>query len=213
MKVWVIVPVKRLAAAKSRLASVLSLRRRRELITALLARTLTTLKKTKGIEGVLVVGKDRAVREIARSHGAAFVREGQGGGLNRALARAQVAAVRRGAEAVMILPADLPLLSVKDIFWAKKKAGRPPFLAIAPDRLGRGTNLLLMAPPGLIRFSFGERSFTRHVQAAWQAGVKATILRRRGLAQDLDCPKDLYSVHDLGLDGHIPRKKTKGRKE
>ncbi len=213
MKLWVIVPVKRLAAAKSRLASVLSLRQRRELIIALLTQTLTTLKKIKGVEGILVVGRDRTVRAIARGHGADFVREEERGGLNRALSRAQAAAVRRGAEAVMILPADLPLLSVKDISWAKKKISRPPFLAIAPDRLERGTNLLFMAPPGLIRFSFGERSFQRHFQGARQAGVKVAVLRRRALAQDLDCPEDLFSVQNLGWDGKNPRNRPKGLEE
>jgi len=201
MKCWAIVPVKRLAAAKSRLASVLSLRQRRALVCSLLIHALDVLQATDGIEGILVVGKDRAVREIARRSGATFVHEAERDGLNRALLRAAAEAVRRGAEAVMILPADLPLLRSADIAWVLERAGRPPFLMIAPDRSEQGTNLLFMAPPGLIRFSFGIRSFRRHLLAARRAGVKAKIRRRQALAQDIDRPEDLSKICGLGRDG------------
>jgi 2-phospho-L-lactate guanylyltransferase len=200
MKCWAIVPVKRLAAAKSRLAPVLSLRQRRALVRSLLIHTLAVLRAAHGINGILVVGKDRAVREIARKSGTDFVREGERDGLNRALMRAAADAAGRGAEAVMVLPADLPLLKSADIAWALKGAGRPPFFAIAPDRTERGTNLILMAPPGLIRFSFGERSFRRHVNAARRAGLKAAILRRPAFAEDIDRPEDLLKVQDLGWE-------------
>jgi 2-phospho-L-lactate guanylyltransferase len=206
MKLWAIIPVKRLTAAKSRLAPVLTRPQRRTLVCFLLKHTLEILHAESGIHGVIVVGKDRAVRTLARKHGAAFVSEGEGGGLNRALARAQSAAVRRGAEAVMVLPVDLPLLSPKDLAWAKKKAGRPPFVAIEPDQSEQGTNLLYMAPPGLIRFSFGRDSFSKHRQAAREAGVRATILRRRALAQDLDLPEDLVRVYGLKQDPWNPRR-------
>jgi 2-phospho-L-lactate guanylyltransferase len=206
MRCWAIVPVKRLTAAKSRLAPVLSLRRRRELVTSLLIRTLTVLSKVKRIEGILIVGKDNAVRKIAREFGAGFVKEKEQDGLNGALTRAAREAVRRGADALMILPADLPLLKPADLAWALTRAGTPPFLAIAPDRAGRGTNLLCLAPPGLIRFSFGERSFLRHVTAARRAGSKVKVLRRRSLAEDIDRPEDLKLVKvSFGTGGKPPR--------
>jgi 2-phospho-L-lactate guanylyltransferase len=75
MKRWVIVPVKRLTAAKSRLSPALSVRQRRLLAHALLNHTLKTLRGLNGIEGILVVSKDRAVRSIAGKFGAVFVRE------------------------------------------------------------------------------------------------------------------------------------------
>jgi 2-phospho-L-lactate guanylyltransferase len=209
MRIWAIVPVKRLAAAKSRLAPILSLRQRRALVCFLLEHTLKILKGDHGIAGILVVGRDRAVRAIARKHGAAFLCEEDRGGLNRALARAQAAAVRRKAEAVLVLPADLPLLSRKDIAWVKKSAGRPPLVALEPDRSERGTNLLLMAPPGIIRFSFGPGSFARHAQAARRAGIEATVLRRRTLEQDLDLPEDLARVFGAEEDPWNPRRKRR----
>jgi 2-phospho-L-lactate guanylyltransferase len=197
MNCWAIVPVKRLAAAKSRLAPVLTLRQRRELVCALLAHSLIQLKGIKGLRGKIVVGRDRAVQRIAVNHGALFVPEGAHDGLNRALARAVKAAVRRGADAVLIIPADLPLLKKEDIVSALKRTGKPPLLRIAPDRTGSGTNLLLVAPPGLIRFAFGDRSYPRHVAAARRAGARVSEVRRISLAEDLDCPEDLLELNSV----------------
>jgi 2-phospho-L-lactate/phosphoenolpyruvate guanylyltransferase len=208
MKCWVIVPVKRLSAAKSRLAAKLTLSQRRELVCALLTHTLKELKRVNGIAGKIVVGRDRAVQRIALNQGAVFVPEKTHDGLNRALARAAREAVRRGADTIMVLPADLPLLKKADIFGALKRAGKPPFLEMAPDRLGRGTNLLLMSPPGLIRFSFGNHSFRRHLYAARRAGVRGGTIRRASLAEDLDCPEDLARVY-----GQVLWESTKDTKQ
>jgi 2-phospho-L-lactate guanylyltransferase len=200
MKRWVIVPVKRLAAAKSRLASALSARQRRTLAHALLDHTMETLRALKGIDGILVVSKDRTVLAFARKFGAGSVLEARCDGLNRALARATAEAVRRGAQAVLILPADLPMLSAEDLRRAVKIDPRPPFLVIAPDRMDRGTNLLYMAPPGVVKFSFGRRSFHRHLQLARRAGVKPVICRRPALAHDVDRPEDLPKKSGLWSD-------------
>ncbi len=199
MKCWVVVPVKRLSAAKSRLAPKLSLRQRGELACLLLTHTLGILGSEKHIEGILVVGKDRAVRAISANHGAIFVQEKTHDGLNRALARAAREAVRRGADSIMVMPADLPLLKKADVASVLKRTGKPPFVRIAPDHTGHGTNLLLSAPPGLIRFSFGENSFRRHITAARRGGARVSVIRRASLAQDLDCPEDLARLHRLGL--------------
>jgi 2-phospho-L-lactate guanylyltransferase len=197
MKRWVIVPVKRLATAKSRLASALSTRQRRTLARALLDHTLEILHTSKGIDGILVVSKDRAVLASARKSGAGAVPEARCDGLNRALARASDEAVRCGAQAVLILPVDLPMLSVEDLHRAVKMGHRPPFLVIAPDRMDRGTNLLYMAPPGVVKFSFGRRSFHRHLRLARRAGIKPVICRRSALAHDVDRPEDLPKISGL----------------
>ncbi|MBN2086075.1 MAG: 2-phospho-L-lactate guanylyltransferase [Anaerolineales bacterium] len=206
MKCWVIVPVKRLSAAKSRLAPILTLRQRRELVCSLLAHSLIQLNGINGIRGIIVVGRDRAVRRIAAPLGALFIAEKPHDGLNRALARAAREAVRCGADAVMVLPADLPRLRKSDIVAVLRHAGKPPFMGISPDRLKRGTNLLLLTPPGLIRFSFGERSYRRHITAARRAGARVREYRLASLADDLDFPEDVVRLCD---EGKIPRGKQR----
>jgi 2-phospho-L-lactate guanylyltransferase len=196
MKRWVVVPVKRFSAAKSRLSPALSARQRRKLARMLLEHTLTALVRLKGIEGILVVSKDRAVPAIAGKYGADFVREGKCDGLNRALARAEDEVVRRGAEAILVLPADLPLLRTRDLAEAVRLARRSPFVVIAPDRGEQGTNLLYFSPPGIIKFSFGERSFKKHLQSARRKKIRVSVLRTLVLAQDIDRPEDLSILRD-----------------
>jgi 2-phospho-L-lactate guanylyltransferase len=201
MIAWGIVPVKCLAGAKSRLAPVLSLRQRRRLVLSLLTRTLAILRAVRQIEGVLVVSKDPAVRRIARKAGAGFILERAHDGLNRAVARASSEAVGHGAKAVLVLPADLPLISPREIRAAIRAAGKPPAVVVAPDRADRGTNLLLMTPPGIIPFQFGKDSSRRHLAAARQAGAKPIRLHLQLAAEDVDCPDDLLIVQDLGWEG------------
>ena len=62
-------------------------------------------------------------------------------------------------------------------------------MAIAPDRLGTGTNGLALAPPGVIGFRFGTGSFAAHRAEAQAAGVEPAIVARPGLAFDLDTPR------------------------
>jgi 2-phospho-L-lactate guanylyltransferase len=197
MNRWAIVPVKRFAAAKSRLSPAVPDSRRRALARALLEHTLNILKGLAGLQGILVVSRDREALGIARRAGAFPVPEGKCDGLNRALTRATAEALRRGAESVLILPTDLPLLSKNDLTRAMRMADRPPCVVLASDRAGRGTNLLYMAPPGVVGFFFGERSFQKHRQAARRAGVKAAICRRPGLAYDVDRPEDLADIDRL----------------
>jgi 2-phospho-L-lactate guanylyltransferase len=59
-----------------------------------------------------------------------------------------------------------------------------------PERHGRGTNGLLIAPPNAIEPCFGGDSHAAHVAAAAAAG--ATLVELDGpLTVDLDTPDDL----------------------
>ena len=66
-------------------------------------------------------------------------------------------------------------------------------VALIPDRHGEGTNLLLVAPPGLIKFSFGAGSRAGHADAARAAGAELVELHGP-LVLDLDTPDDLLLV-------------------
>jgi 2-phospho-L-lactate guanylyltransferase len=63
-------------------------------------------------------------------------------------------------------------------------------LAIAPDRHGRGTNALYLAPPTLPRFCFGENSFQAHCELAAQLGRRCAVVDVAELAFDLDDAED-----------------------
>ena len=116
MTLWAIVPVKPLRRGKSRLSGTLSEDERTHLNQLLLEHTLQTLTDLKEIEQILVVSRDPAALALAREHGARTVRETAGSPqLNTALTRATVVAQLYATRGVLVLPADLPLISHADI--------------------------------------------------------------------------------------------------
>jgi len=199
MTLWAIVPVKPLRRGKSRLAGALSEQERTELNRMLLENTLKTFSDLKEVEEVLVISRDPQALTIARNYGARTVREDGQPELNTALRRATVIAQVYATRGVLVLPADLPLVSRDDILTLIGRAGEPPVVVIAPDRHESGTNALLISPVGLIEYDFGENSFQRHCQRAKDAGARLEIVNLPTLGLDLDLPEDLELVRKFEL--------------
>jgi 2-phospho-L-lactate guanylyltransferase len=199
MTLWAIVPVKPLRRGKSRLAGALSEDERTELNRALLQNTLKTFSDLREVEEVLVISRDPQALAIARHHGARTVREDGQPELNTALKRATVIAQVYATRGVLILPADLPLVTREDVLTIIERAGDPPAVVIAPDRHGTGTNALLISPAGLIEYDFGENSFQRHCQRTREAGARLEIVDLPTLGLDLDLPEDLELVRKFEL--------------
>lgn len=197
MTLWAIVPVKPLRSGKSRLAGTLTENQRTELNRALLQHTLETLAEVRAVDGVLVISRDPHALTVARAQGARTVQEHGQPQLNAALQRATVVAKVYATRGVLVLPADLPLISKEDILELIKRAAEPPVVVIAPDRHGKGTNALLISPPGLIEYDFGERSFQRHCERAKNAGARLEVVELPSLALDLDMPEDFELIKGL----------------
>ena len=197
MTIWAIVPVKPFRLGKSRLAGVISDEDRIKLNIRLLEHTLKTLALLPEIGQVLVVSRDANVLSISRELGAKTVLENGTPHLNTALMRATVYAQQHTIHGILILPADLPLISKSDILSLIKLAEKPPIVVISPDRRGEGTNALVISPPGLINYDFGPGSFERHCQRAILAGARLEIVKLPSLAFDLDVPEDLQLFDEI----------------
>jgi 2-phospho-L-lactate guanylyltransferase len=200
MTLWAIVPVKPLRRGKSRLAEVLTEDERADLNRRLLAHTLDTLKSIQEIEHVLVISRDPAALALSRDHGARTVQENGTPHLNVALARATVVAKNYATRGVLIVPADLPMLTPEDVRLMLEKVKDPPVVVVAPDRRRQGTNALLVCPAGLIEYDFGPGSFQRHCKRAREAGARLEVLELPSLALDMDLPEDLELVGE-SLEG------------
>jgi len=196
MTLWAIVPVKPLRRGKSRLAGTLTEDERAELNRLLLEHTLKTLSELKEVDQVLVVSRDPSALAIARAHGARTVQEDGSPQLNTALKRATVVAQVYASQGILILPADLPLLTREDVIALVERAAQPPVVVIAPDRHEKGTNALLISPSGLIEYDFGENSFKRHCERAKNAGARLEIVDLPSLGLDLDVPEDLALIEE-----------------
>lgn len=203
---WIAVPVKPLAEGKSRLASVLSADERRSLARRLYERTLDVVVRSDSAAGVLVISRDWDVLALARRMGATALAEETNGngsrdreaGLNRAVVQAAGWARQQGADALLVLPADLPLLQPANVnelirVWD----GRERSVVLAPSRTG-GTNGLLLAPPDGIAPAFGPESFNRHLALAQAAGLRCTVVESPALALDVDTPEEYVLLAQQG---------------
>lgn len=197
MTLWAIVPVKPLRRGKSRLAGALSEDERAKLNRTLLERTLRTLLDLSEVQQVLVVSRDSSALALARDLGARTVQEDGAPTLNTALKRATVVAQVYASRGVLVIPADLPLLTRDDVLALLQKAVDPPVVVIAPDRRQQGTNALLLAPANLIEYDFGGGSFKRHCERAHIAGARLEVVELPSLGLDLDLPEDLELVRRL----------------
>lgn len=195
MTIWAIVPVKPLRRGKSRLAGTLTEDERTELNRQLLAHTLETLKKTPEIEQTLVISRDPQALAVAREFDARTVLEDGSPHLNTALERATVVAKVYATSGVLVLPADLPLISREDIQKLVSAANQHErVVVITPDRHKEGTNALLISPAGIIEYDFGPNSFSRHCERARKAGARLEICILPSIELDLDLPEDLELV-------------------
>ena len=197
MIIWAVVPVKSLQQGKSRLSELLADEERADLTRQMLSHTLEVLSGIPEAAATLVVSADAKVLRMAVASGARVLREPSPPNLNRAVSLASEAARAAGASAVLVLPADLPLLSAGEIRAMIGLAHEPPVMLIAPDRHRRGTNALLVSPVALIESDFGRDSFARHVRRARAAGARVEICELPGLALDLDSPAD-FEIYRRG---------------
>jgi 2-phospho-L-lactate guanylyltransferase len=210
----VLLPVKVLARAKSRLA-VLAGDRRRELALALAADTVAAVLACPAVARVVVVTSDPVAGPLLAKLGAVVVPDEPAGRgvpdstdrlgdlgpqelLNAALRHgAAVAARRWPGTGLAALTADLPAMSPAELATALRAAGRTPgAAAFVPDAAGVGTTLYAVPPGGEFRPLFGGASRARHAAAgATELGLAGVA----GLRRDVDTPDDLREALALGV--------------
>ncbi len=191
MTLWAIVPVKPLRRGKSRLSGVLTEEERTILNYTLLGHTLKTLGEVKRIDTILVVSRDPAALALAREHGARTVLEEGSPELNTALRRAATVANVYHAQEILIIPADLPLITADDVQQFLSHVKKPPQMIIAPDRRMDGTNALYISPPEMIEFNYGPGSYHKYRQQAEKLDIPVEVCEMSSFGLDLDLPEDL----------------------
>ena len=195
MSTWVIVPVKPLQRAKSRLADVMSPEQRLLLAERMLRHVLQVVRAVPQVLGTLVISRDSRALAIAREYGLRTVQESGAPELNAALGRATQVVAGWGGESVLVLPADLPLLEAADLGKMIDLGADTPSVVIATDEQRDGTNALFMRPPGVIGFAYGEGSFARHCALAREAGVQLREYHSDCLSLDIDVAADLEQYY------------------
>ncbi|EOM75077.1 hypothetical protein Rrhod_3606 [Rhodococcus rhodnii LMG 5362] len=205
----VLMAVKDLAIAKSRLDHAVDPGARAELVVAMFADTLAAATSARGVDDAIVVTPDARIAERARLLGARVIadpaartdegpRDGAGpdDGLNRALAAAAHVVRASHPEAMLVaLQADLPSLTGAELDDVLRHTGSTP-RAFVTDRHGTGTALLIHGDPlRPLAPAFGADSALRHRAS----GAHALAGAWPGLRTDVDTGDDLRAAVHLGV--------------
>jgi 2-phospho-L-lactate guanylyltransferase len=185
IKTWsAIIPLKPPGQRKTRLAARFSAARRDVLAQKMFLHVAEVLRAVPDMAEVLLLS-DAPLPGWEKN----WILD-QGRGLN-----AELSAAARACRAphVLVIHADLPLLTVADVL-ALTQGGTGA--AIAPDRHWRGTNAVALRDAPNFHFAFGENSFERHLALATSP---MRVVTRAGLALDVDTPADFDLAFPLPL--------------
>jgi 2-phospho-L-lactate guanylyltransferase len=194
--VGLIIAVKRLAAAKTRLAPVFSAATRENVVLAMLVDTLTAASGVAALRSVTVVTPDDAAAAAAVKLGAEVLSDPTPAGHRDPLNHAITAAARVVTESttnIVVLQGDLPAMQTRELTEAITAARRHRRSFVA-DRLGTGTAALCAFSVALDP-RFGSDSATRHRRS----GAIELTGAWPGLRCDIDTPDDLAVARRLGV--------------
>jgi len=189
----ILIPVKSLAQAKQRLASVLSQPARTELAQAMLLDVLETLDKWVERPAVSIVTSDPFALELARQFSFETIADTTNRSETDAIEGATRVCESRGIDNTLVIPGDVPLIQC----WELQKileAAPIEGTVLAPAADGRGTNAAFRRPSGLFPLRFGNDSFKPHLAAARATGKPCVVLSLAGIALDIDSPSDLQQL-------------------
>ncbi|WP_408066317.1 2-phospho-L-lactate guanylyltransferase [[Mycobacterium] nativiensis] len=194
--IGLIIAVKRLSVAKTRLAPAFPAPLREAVVLAMLVDTITAASAAAGLTHITVVTPDEAAAAAAAELGAEVLEdptpEGHDDPLNNALAAAE-RSVAETAPNIVALQGDLPALQSYELdeAIAAARAHRRSFVA---DRHGMGT-AALFAFSAALDPQFGRDSANRHRQS----GALELTGAWPGLRCDIDTPEDLAVARRLGV--------------
>lgn len=190
-----VIPVKVLALAKSRLSG-LSRQDRAELALAMAADTVAAAAACPAVGAVIVVTDDEVAGAELGSLGAEVIPDLPGAGLNAALVfGAAHAGSRRPGRGRAGLAADLPALRPAEL-GAALGAAPPRADAFVPDAAGSGTAMYAAGPDVAFCPRFGHQSRAAHLAGG---AVELDVPDIDGLRQDVDTEADLRAAAGLGL--------------
>jgi len=190
----VLLPLKEFAAAKQRLAGVLSPTERARLFQAMVEDVLFAISGHPDVDDVVICSSDPAAAWLACYYEVNFLPEPTPGqGLNAAVNAAVREFAAAGVPEVLVVHGDLPLLGSADVatLIAAHRAQTGAAVTIAPDRRRSGTNLLVWSPLDKFAAHYGGDSFRRHSELARQTGAALAVCDLPGGSCDIDEPDDL----------------------
>lgn len=200
---FILIPVKDLAHAKQRLAALMTQEERTQLAWAMLENTFAAAAQVRTVDRVAVVTLYPPAIELAKQLGMEIILETNQISESASVDFGSREAAKRGAEAVLRLPIDLPLITAADIETILAADQAKPSVVIVPSRDGTGTNAILRRPPSLFPSRFGTGSLVKHTKEAEELNVACTLLPLPRIALDIDEPEDVVEFSKQGQGTQI----------
>ena len=196
--IWVVIPVKEVIGAKSRLALAVPPHLRQGLALAMLEDVFNAVAGARNTAGLIVVTVDAAATALAKKYAARIITEGATSGHSGAVNTAAGILAREGKRGFLQMPLDIPLVSSEEISTvvAMHREGEPSFI-IAPSNDELGSNGVLVSPPTAVPLTFGDDSFFPHLRTAEKCGIQPQVIRLPGFGLDIDRPEDLAEFAKL----------------
>jgi 2-phospho-L-lactate/phosphoenolpyruvate guanylyltransferase len=199
--VIVLLPMKDPAGAKQRLAAFLTPAERAGLAWAMFTDVCEALLGSALCDGAVVVSSSSRLLSHAAACGLQTMEETGQSSESRSVDAASRLLASRGAEAVLRLPGDIPLVRAADVDELLSVPLKPPACLIVPSRDGSGTNALLRTPPTVFPSRFGPNSRMLHGQEAEEAGADFVILENLRISLDVDDVSDLEAFLAMRAGG------------
>jgi 2-phospho-L-lactate guanylyltransferase len=188
---YILIPVKDLTRAKQRLANLMTQAERTRLAWTMLETTFASAARAPRADRVAIVTLYPPAIDLAEKFGMEVIIETAQVSESASVDFGSKEAKKRGAQSVLRLPIDLPLITPADIEEILKYDQPKPSVVITPSRDGSGTNAILRRPPDLFPSHFGPGSFAKHMDEAERANVECRIVHLPRIALDIDDPADL----------------------
>lgn len=195
--IWAVVPVKELDGAKQRLAGLLTPPQRSALAEVMAGEVLDAVAAARGLAGLVVVTLDPGITVLAARLGARIVADGARDGHTGSVTAAIRMLAREGRGGMMAMPGDIPAVTAGELEAVLAAQAAAPSFTIAPAHDDLGSNAVLCSPADSVPLRFGDNSFFPHLDAARRCGIEPVVVRRPGIAMDIDHPVDLAAF--LGM--------------
>jgi len=192
---WALVPLKNLDRAKLRLAPALNEKLRRSLVLAMARDVLNALEESSLIAKILLVSSESEAGRMLKGDKLDVFYSNPHEGMNRELEQAASYAAANGAERVLIVHGDLPLLNTQVIDQFILNTPLSDIRA-ASCKNNSGTNALLAPLPLGIRLKFGRNSLQRFKTEVAEQQLQLEVEDDQRLGMDIDVPDDLCILQE-----------------
>jgi 2-phospho-L-lactate guanylyltransferase len=188
---FALVPVKDLSKAKERLSPILSQNERTDLAYAMLEDVLRALKGSRLSDRIFIITSDENAIKLAMGMDIEIIKEAKQNGESESVDWASLICKEMGAESLLVIPGDAPLITSEDVDFILEKEKPYHSVILVPSRDELGTNAILRKPPDVIPSRFGYDSFNKHIDEARRRNIPFEIYKLPRVALDIDEPEDL----------------------